>query len=61
MLQALELSFGKQQWSWQSFLAPSSLRFLSSVAALLSSMKRVNADNTGKVSGLHGRELTRPG
>lgn len=56
MLQSLELNFGKQHCFLAILLGTRQCAFLST-AALLSSMKRVNADNTGKVSWLHGRGI----
>jgi len=60
MLQNLEPNFGKQHWCLAVLVGTEQRAFLSE-AALLSSAKRVNADNTGKVSWLRGGELTQPG
>lgn len=57
MLQSLEVNFGKQHCFLAVLLGTKQRAFLSA-AALLSSMKGVNADNTGKVSWLLAGELT---
>lgn len=53
MLRSLELNFGKQHCFLAVLLGTEQCTFLSE-AALLSSVKRVNADNAGKVSWLRG-------